>query len=242
MIYNVNQKAFLFLILIPSGLYWFFSFGAQSPASLYEFLKPLPKIVGFDLTLIWLFTKWWWKWKIWRGWLVPFPDLNGTWLGTIQSTWEKEPGVRLAPIPVMLTVKQTFGYMNCVMRTGEATSNSYIAGFRIVEEHQERELCYSYVGTPSAVARSRSAVHYGSIRLTITGDPATKLQGDYWTDRKTTGTVTLTFKQRELLDVLPPEFAPHPMAPAVPAKVETPPTPSASPAKVETPPTPANPA
>src|SRR5947208_1047059 len=45
------------------------------------------KTVPLLLALVWVFIGYTWRWAIFRNWLVPFPDLNGTWQGTIQTTW-----------------------------------------------------------------------------------------------------------------------------------------------------------
>lgn len=81
---------------------------------------PLVLVVG-------VFVNWAWRWRIFRGWLVPFPDLNGTWQGTIQSRWTNpETGEVPGPIPVVLTIKQSFTRISCVMRTAEMISRSYL--------------------------------------------------------------------------------------------------------------------
>ncbi|MCI0365724.1 MAG: hypothetical protein L0219_17835 [Phycisphaerales bacterium] len=84
------------------------------------------------------FTNWIWKWDKLQGWLVPFPNLNGTWEGRIHSNWKDAQGKKPGPIPVILTIKQSFNRLSCVMRTVEMESHSYIEGFCIDEENQVR--------------------------------------------------------------------------------------------------------
>ncbi len=45
-----------------------------------------------------------WKWPIFKGWLVPFPDLRGEWEGVLKSTYKNA----VAEIPIKLDIKQTF--------------------------------------------------------------------------------------------------------------------------------------
>jgi SMODS-associating 2TM, beta-strand rich effector domain len=211
---NLNLKPFLFILLFFSGIVWFIVATASGfdMKNLIDFMRPIPLVVTADVILLGFFVKRLWRWKFFQGWLVPFPDLNGTWEGQIQTSWkdaeERTPG----PIPVILTIKQTFMNISCVMRTAEMTSHSYVEGFWLEEEKQIRQLCYSYTSKPKTGLRDRSTPHDGTILFNIIGQPVAKLEGEYWTQQQTTGTVTLTFKTKELLDELPSDFPAHPMA------------------------------
>ena len=184
-----------------------------------DFMRPIPKVVTADLLLIGLFVKSGWRWKALQGWLIPFPDLNGTWEVSIQTDWKDEDGNTPGPIPVILSVKQSFARLSCVMRTAEMESHSYTEGFCIDKEAQVRRLCYSYTSRPKAALRDRSTPHDGTILFNIIGTPVQKLDGEYWTQRNTTGSVALTFRTKHLLDELPDDLPAHP--------VSVPPTPNA---------------
>lgn len=210
---NLNLKPFLFVLLVFSGLVWFAVAMANGldMKNLLDFMRPIPKVVTADLLLAAVFMKWGWRWRYFQGWLVPFPDLNGTWQGQIQTTWKDAQGNTPGPVPVVLTIKQTFGRISCVMQTAEMESHSYVEGFCIDREAQIRRLCYSYQSKPKASLRDRSTPHDGTILLNIIGKPVRKLEGEYWTQRQTTGTVTLTFRTKDLLDELPGDLPAHPM-------------------------------
>jgi hypothetical protein len=210
---NLNLKPLLFILLAFSGLVWF---GVATASGLnmqgfLDFMRPIPKVVTADLLLVGAFMKWLWRWKRLQGWLIPFPDLNGTWQGHIQTNWKDAEGKTPGRIPTILTIKQSFGRMSCVMRTGEMESHSYLEGFYIDKEAQIRRLCYSYTSKPKAALRDRSTPHDGTILLNIIGSPVRKLEGEYWTQRQTTGTVTLTYLTAEVLDELPADQPAHPM-------------------------------
>lgn len=176
-----------------------------------DFMRPIPKVVTADLVLVSIFIKWVWRWKPLQGWLVPFPDINGTWQGNIQTDWKDTEGKMPGLIPTILTIKQTFGRLSCVMRTGEMESHSYVEGFCIDKDAQIRRLCYSYTSKPKTALRNRSTPHDGTMLLNIIGTPVSKLEGEYWTQRQTTGSVELTFRSNELLDDLPTVLVAHPM-------------------------------
>jgi hypothetical protein len=210
---NLNLKPFLFILLVFSGLVWFGIATASglNMQSFFDFMRPIPKVVTADLLLVGIFMKWLWRWKRLQSWLIPFPDLNGTWQGHIQTNWKDAEGKTSGPIPTMLSIKQSFGRMSCVMRTGEMESHSYLEGFCIDKDGQIRRLCYSYTSKPKAALRDRSTPHDGTILFNIIGNPVRKLEGEYWTQRQTTGFVTLTFRTAELLDELPADLLAHPM-------------------------------
>ena len=71
-------------------------------------VKQLPTVITIYATLSYIFTKWLWRMPILQGWLVPFPDLQGTWQGEIRTTWkDSDAGPNGSPIPVILVIKQT---------------------------------------------------------------------------------------------------------------------------------------
>ncbi len=168
-----------------------------------------------------LFTLYAWKWPIFRNWLVPFPCIEGTWEGEIQSTWiDPETGQVPGPIPAILTIKQSFIRLSCVMRTAEMTSRSYFADFWLDSDEQLRKLGYCYASTPSVTVRDRSQPHDGTMVLELIGDPVKKLRGSYWTTRKTTGEVTLAFRCKKRLDEYPAEVGAHPMQETLESKAD----------------------
>ena len=165
------------------------------------------------LLALWLAFVWWaWKWRVFLGWLVPFPCLDGTWQGHIQTTWKNPTtGEIPGPIPVILTIKQSFVRISCVMRTAEMTSRSHFSDFWIDNDDQVRKLAYCYTSVPSIALRGRSQVHEGAMTLELVGDPVSRLHGTYWTARKTTGEVTLDYLCRHRLEEYPEDLGEHPM-------------------------------
>ena len=212
---NFNKKPFFFIFVAVSviTLYLAALVKGDDLRNLLNVLRLIPTVVTVDGIAYLIFAFWLWRLKFFQKWLVPFPDLNGTWHGHIQSNWGNpdEDGV-LNRIPVVLTIKQTFDRLSCVMRTSEMESHSYAEGFCIDVDDQIRRLCLSYTCKPDVALRERSTPHDGTIIFNIIGDPVSKLEGEYWTQRKTTGNVVLTFRTRKLLDEIPTDLAAHPMS------------------------------
>lgn len=183
-----------------------------SITDVWSALKLAYKTVPVVIILWFGFATFAWRWRIFRKWLVVFPDLDGTWQGEIQTTWKDTEGNTPAPIPAILTIRQTFGRVSCVMRTAEMSSWSYLADFWLDTDEQIRKLGYSYTSTPKLSVQERSDPHEGTMILEIIGDPVSKLKGIYWTTRKTTGEVVLTKRCDERLDDFPDDLGQHPMA------------------------------
>lgn len=178
----------------------------------FSAVKTAYKTIPVLLAVYLLFSIYAWRWRIFQGWLVPFPNIEGTWQGTIQTTW-KDPVTGEVPgsIPTILTIKQSYSCITCVMKTAEMTSRSYFADFWIDKEEQIRKLGYCYISTPLVGVRDRSQPHEGTVELEIIGNPVDRLRGVYWTTRKTTGEVALTFRCKELLTDYPEDLGDHPM-------------------------------
>jgi hypothetical protein len=212
---NLHSKRFalaIFAVFVVSFIGVAFESG-KNVTDLWSALGIAYKTIPIVLIVIAIFVGYAWRWRIFRGWLVPFPDLNGTWQGAIQTTWKNpETGQSPAPIPVILTIKQSFIRISCVMRTAEMTSRSYLADFWLDGDEQVRMLGYSYHSTPLPSVSERSQPHDGTIIFELIGNPVKKLNGTYWTVRKTTGEVVLTFRERKRLEELPGDFAKHPVS------------------------------
>ena len=133
MLKNLNLKYFIYILLAVSFLIWF-AFAIVSgidQIELIRLIKILPQVAFVDMILVGLFIKWGWKSKYFKGWLVPFPNLNGTWQGIIQTNWKNpEANETTGPIQAILTIKQTLAHISCVMRTAEMPSYSFVEEFK----------------------------------------------------------------------------------------------------------------
>lgn len=91
-------------------------------------------------------------------------------------------------------------------------SYSYIEGFTLDRDKQVRQLAYSYTSKPKPSVKERSTPHDGTIVFDLIGTPVSKLEGRYWTDRETTGEITLTYREKKVLEEIPEDFSPHPVS------------------------------
>lgn len=211
---NVTLKNSLYLLVCVSAIAWFsLAFISELDLSkIKDFFRLIPKVVSIDLFVAFVFIKWGWKFKIFRGWLVPFPNLNGSWVGFIHSDWKNpKTGKKSLPIPVMLTINQSFFHVSCMMHTSEMESSSYSEGFLIDPERQIKSIAYSYTSKPRLNLNERSIPHDGTAVFRLIEKPKQKLVGRYWTERLTKGEIILQYYSKELLEELPRDFGEHPV-------------------------------
>jgi hypothetical protein len=172
----------------------------------WKALEKLPEVVTVFVLLRFVFTKWLWRWRgfSYKGWLVQFPDLQGTWEGELDSTWENpKTGQQEPAIKAFLVIRQTFSTISCTMFTKEMVSFSRAAQLLKDEPSDAIALSFNYTSTPKAVIRERSAVHDGAADLRVVRVPERMLEGQYWTGRCTTGDIRLRFHSEKLLEAFP---------------------------------------
>lgn len=107
---NLNMKPFLYLLAGFSVIVLVVASLAQGidPRRFVNVLRLVPTVATADCLAYFIFTRFLWRWRVLQGWLIPFPDLNGTWQGSIQTNWKDANGKSPMPIPAILTIRQSF--------------------------------------------------------------------------------------------------------------------------------------
>jgi hypothetical protein len=193
---NLRREVFLWINVGLVASLWAVAivFFSPTPKVGWHAIKLLPEVVTAYGFIALLFSKIAWRWRIFAGWLVPFPDLHGTWRGNITPVATDTGGA----ITAVLAIRQDFSTIRCTIFTAESVSNSITAGFDPVEETQGVRLTYVYFNRPRVVVRDRSAMHDGAASLSYSAAPSKTLSGEYWTSRKTTGELHFSFESRDL--------------------------------------------
>ncbi|NLD45963.1 MAG: hypothetical protein GX660_02025 [Clostridiaceae bacterium] len=120
----------------------------------WEAIKKLPDVITIYVLLVIVFTNWAWRLPIFKGWLVSFPDLQGTWKGEIESTWnDPATSQKIPPKDVTLVIKQTFSKISCSMYTDESDSFSNTAQINEDDDSGIFRLSYNYTNRPKANVR-----------------------------------------------------------------------------------------
>jgi len=198
---NIRKEILVWIQLVSFVAIWaaVLFFSRTSLKIEWEAIKKLPDVVTIYVLLVLIFTNWAWRLPIFKGWLVPFPDLQGTWKGTLQSTWiDPATSQKIQPKDVMLVIKQTFSNISCVMYTDESNSFSNTAQINQDDDSGIFRLSYNYTNRSKANVRDRSVIHDGAAILKVITEPEKSLEGEYWTSRKTTGDISVKFISKKL--------------------------------------------
>lgn len=189
-----NIRIFAFAILGLAFTVYAIIFILTQNLDSIDFHKAITHVsttVSINIVIWMVFIGFAWKWKIFYPWLVPYPNLSGKWEGFVKSNWKEK---ELEPIPIEVTINQNFFNIQVQIKTNESRSYSIGASFDIDKERGFQQLFYTYLNTPKAGVRDRSEIHYGSTILNFDGFKVTSMDGEYWTDRETTGEINLTKK------------------------------------------------
>jgi hypothetical protein len=198
---NIRREIFVWIQLFAFVIIWAGALlvsGVTLEIS-WEAIKRLPDVVTIYVVLSLIFINWAWRLPIFKGWLVLLPDLQGTWKGTLESTWVDPNTNRKIPLKdVTLVIKQTFLTISCEMYTDESYSFSNTAQINQDDESRIFWLSYNYTNRSKANVRDRSAIHDGAAILKVITGLDRVLEGEYWTSRKTTGDICVKFVSKKL--------------------------------------------
>jgi len=147
--------------------------------------------------------------NLWDFWLWRLPlvqripgvprSIRGTWKGTLTSFWV-DPATGGSPQPktVYLVVQQTGSLVIVKLLTDESRSTSALAN--VSEVDGSFLLTYLYMNKPDMRVEHRSRIHHGSAVFDISGCPARRLKGRYWTDRDSKGELDFEERNKKLAD------------------------------------------
>lgn len=112
--------------------------------------------------------------------LEKYPRLNKKYSGKIitENYGERD---------VCVEIKHNLIYTYIKLTTNESKSRS--KSFNIYKEGEDWMLMYTYINEPNMLEREHSDIHYGTCVLEIKDKD--KLEGMYYTDRKTIGEIKL---------------------------------------------------
>lgn len=162
----------------------------------WDMLVPFSSVVGGVSLVLLAFDRWIWHWPIFTGWLVNRPYLHGTWQVRLQSSWiNPDTKAGIPPIECFMVVRQTHSSASFRLITAESKSETVSSGVEVCKDGTFEITC-AYRNRPRSEFRHRSEVHYGAMLLAAESSRPEVVEGEYWTDRKTTGTVTMRSRKR----------------------------------------------
>ncbi len=201
----MNRLHVTALVVLIAGT-WGITLTLHGMALTAQLLTPFSLVVGVVTLITVLFDKWFWAWRIWRGWFVKRPDLRGTWKASFHSNYVFPDGTPCSPSVAYMAVRQTYSTLS--MRQHSVESSSELLGSEIVcAKDGTFEVVGVYRNEPDLSVEHRSPIHRGGLLLRVEGEPVNKLTGRYWTDRtfkvedreqNTLGTLKLTERKKEI--------------------------------------------
>jgi hypothetical protein len=188
-------KAILYVVVVAWAVVLLAS-GQKLSAGL---LKPLSTVTSIVVFTTLAFDLWLWKLPVLHGWFVKRPVIDGTWKVEIRSNWSNATAggsALVAPVEGYMVIRQSFSTLSLRLLTQE--SSSELVGAEIVCS-ADGLYCISgvYRNEPRLQVRGRSAIHYGAVWLRIIDEKYKRIEGHYWTDRKTAGEIELANRQKQ---------------------------------------------
>jgi SMODS-associating 2TM, beta-strand rich effector domain len=101
-------------------------------------------------------------------------------------------------IQVTVAIRQTFSTIGIVMFTSESMSHSTASSLEESDDSGVKRL----TNVPRIPVRERSIVHDGAAVLRIISNPQRALEGEYRTNRKSTGELSLRYEGARIAEVL----------------------------------------
>lgn len=159
-------------------------------------LKPVSIVLTLVSVTLFVFEHWAWRWR-WVNWAVFRPNMVGTWKGTLKSSYVDPDTGKAADVQqVFLVVEQNYTELHLRLLTQKSTSVSLSA---TVAHEADGRLTVSavYRNEPKIELRERSPIHRGGLQLQLGSGERQRLQGEYWTDRSTVGSLDLELVSRK---------------------------------------------
>jgi hypothetical protein len=181
------------IVLLAAGFWLLLAFVLHVPVD-KTWLKALGGIASAVVLVLLAFDYLLWRWL--PATITRRPVLHGTWKATLEYRWpESEPPKTK---DAYVVIRQTYSTVSVEMLFDISDSHSTSAA--IVERNGRRFLSFSYWSASRTTEREANPPHRGGAELGISLKPCRRLDGDYWTERKTVGRITTAGWSRHLFD------------------------------------------
>lgn len=163
---------------------------------IYQTLSPLKLafLIIFFLGIVAVsLANWVWR-PIWRrfpilGQLL-FPDLNGTWKGMLQTTWQDAQEITSAPVETTILIRQNLFRFHVQQMTNDSSSWSSQVFLEAQPETYSYRLRYLCDNRQGSALADRSAHHEGVATLEMSlATSVRRLTGHYFTSQHTSGAI-----------------------------------------------------
>lgn len=183
------EHVHIIAFLVIAALMWWAILCIQNTPVTLEHGTPLTVVISFLGAFWFVFDRFFWRLRFLHGWFVKRPDLRGTWCVKLQ-------GKRGPMIGCYMGVKQTLSKLEMHLMTPESESWFIASHIRPSPSGSGYQVIGVYTNHPNIHLRSKriSEIHNGALIIATHGSDVqpNTLKGEYWTDRKTQGTMDFT--------------------------------------------------
>lgn len=189
---KIERVHILFFLAIATLIWWGILLWYDTPVT-WAHAEPFTLVVFFLGLLGFVFNRFLWRLSFLHGWFVKRPDLRGTWRVEFQSSFKSETGESEPLIVCYMGVKQTLSELKMHLMTEESESRSIASHIIPSPSGNGYQAICVYTNEPNIHLRDKriSEIHRGTLIINTHGSgvrPDT-LTAQYWTDRKTMGTM-----------------------------------------------------
>lgn len=156
-------------------------------------LKSIYRAVSFSITIVTLF----WTFHFAIGWRIrPFdklfyrPNINGTWVGELITDYKDKNGNQLKPIEFYIIIRQSFIRIHFTTFTKDFVGISYAESFILDKDSGLKTIAYLYKKDTSQLDDNSLREGATELRLILSKNEKI-LQGRYWSNIKTQGSITV---------------------------------------------------
>ena len=196
------SRLHLTVLIVVAAIVWGTVLILEGVSVSASWFKPIGAVVGALMIILLVFDKWLWKLRFLYPWFVSIPKLNGTWKGTLLSSWKNpETEQTVPPIEAYIAIRQTFSTLNIRLMTKESHSVQLAGDF--IKKGGVHVLAGTYRNEPNILIQDRSPIHHGGLKLNVQGKKNIRLEGHYWTDRspvQTKGTMRFIARSSTMFD------------------------------------------
>jgi hypothetical protein len=146
------------------------------------------------ILLLFVFDRWAWRWSCFDA-LIKRPKLHGTWKCELRTSYEDRAG---EVIESYLVIDQTYTRI-CVRMLFDRSQSISMSG-DLVDEGGRCVLYYVFRSEKSALEPDSNPPARGAADLKVSRKPILALEGDYWMERGTKGTLLTVGHSEALYD------------------------------------------
>ncbi|BCH68449.1 hypothetical protein RvVAT039_pl12820 (plasmid) [Agrobacterium vitis] len=145
-----------------------------------------------------IYDRWAWSWACFQ-FFHGIPDLRGTWRVQLETTYRDPKTLEpRPPIHGFAAIRQTYSTLSIRLITKDSSSALTASRF-IIRQDNTVEVAGVYQNDPIVHLRGReSEIHYGAFKVSVVGSPPHCIEGHYWTDRTTKGTIRYDQRNDEI--------------------------------------------